>query len=181
MERFLHDKWSMGDHVPTVGAAFGARDVMVGKKKITLGIWDTAGSERYESMTKHYYHKAQGAVVCYDLTDESSFEKAKFWVKELQNVEENAIIALVGNKEDLISEGKPRAVPRSEVAAYARSINAKCYEVSAKSGKNVEAPFLDIVKEFAQQSDSVPQVYDPNVLVLSSSGAASSSGKKKCC
>lgn len=164
-----------------MGAAFGARDVMVGKKKITLGIWDTAGSERYESMTKHYYHKAQGAVVCFDLTDESSFEKAKFWVKELHSVEENVIIALVGNKEDLISEGRPRAVPRNEVAAYARSINAKCYEASAKTGKNVEAPFLDIVKEFAVQAESVPQMYDPNVLVLSSGGSSGSSGKKKCC
>ncbi len=181
VERFLHNKWLNGEHVPTVGAAFGARDVMVGKRKVTLGIWDTAGSERYESMTKHYYHKAQGAVVCYDITDELSFEKAKFWVKELHAVEENVIIALVGTKEDLIAEGKARAVKRADVAAYARSISAKCYECSAKTGKDVEAPFLDIVKEFSAQAESAPpQAYDPTVLHLASPTRNSSSGNCNC-
>lgn len=79
--RFMHDRWSQ-DATPTVGAAFASKDVMVDKKKVTLGIWgvfpcslgvlvficsllfillsyramtDTAGAERYESMARHYY------------------------------------------------------------------------------------------------------------------------------
>ena len=34
--------------------------------RITLGIWDTAGSERYESMSRIYYRGTAAAVVCYD-------------------------------------------------------------------------------------------------------------------
>lgn len=39
-------------------------------------------------MSRIYYRGAKAAIVCYDLTDSSSFERAKFWVKELQNLEE---------------------------------------------------------------------------------------------
>lgn len=70
---------------------------------------DTAGSERYESMSRIYYRGAKSAIVCFgqyivvfvmfnfgciicfvfvDLTDPSSFERAKFWVNELKQTEE---------------------------------------------------------------------------------------------
>lgn len=39
-------------------------------------------------MSRIYYRGAKGAVVCYDLTDITSFERAKFWVTELQKNEE---------------------------------------------------------------------------------------------
>ncbi|XP_076364232.1 ras-related protein Rab-24-like isoform X2 [Tachypleus tridentatus] len=39
---------------------------------------DTAGSERYEAMSKIYYRGAKAAIVCYDLTDSSSFERDAF-------------------------------------------------------------------------------------------------------
>ena len=54
VERFLNDRFNPGQ-ASTVGAAFGSREVVVSRKTVTLGVWDTAGSERYEAMTKHYY------------------------------------------------------------------------------------------------------------------------------
>lgn len=49
---------------------------------------DTAGSERYEAMSRIYYRNAGAAVVCFDLIDRESFQKAKFWVEELRKYEE---------------------------------------------------------------------------------------------
>lgn len=49
---------------------------------------DTAGSERYEAMSRIYYRGARAAIVCYDLTDKSSFDRARFWIGELQKHEE---------------------------------------------------------------------------------------------
>ena len=48
-----------------------------------LVLQDTAGSERYQAMSRIYYRGAKAAVVCYDLTDKLSYEKAQFWVQEL--------------------------------------------------------------------------------------------------
>ena len=73
----------------TIGAAFGARTVQVpdgrgGRCNFVLGIWDTAGAERFESLSRVYYHGAGAAVICYDPTDALSFEKVRFWVRQLQ-------------------------------------------------------------------------------------------------
>ena len=53
-----------------------------------LILQDTAGSERYEAMSRIYYRGARAAIICYDLTDRSSFDRARFWIGELQKHEE---------------------------------------------------------------------------------------------
>ena len=63
-----------------VGAAFGARQINVDDTRITLGIWDTAGSERYESMSRIYYRAAAAAVICYDITNQQSFDRVRYSV-----------------------------------------------------------------------------------------------------
>ncbi|GFX84862.1 ras-related protein Rab-24 [Trichonephila clavipes] len=60
--------------------------------------YDTAGSERYESIGRIYYRKSHAAVICYDLTDSDSFERAKFWVSELRKFEEKCLLYLCGTK-----------------------------------------------------------------------------------
>ena len=55
-----------------------------------------------------YYRNAQAAVVVYDVTKEATLEKAKTWVKELQRqASPNIVIALAGNKVDLVSSTAP--------------------------------------------------------------------------
>ena len=49
---------------------------------------DTAGHERYESMTRMYYRGAVSAILCYDITNKSTFERARFWAGELRATEE---------------------------------------------------------------------------------------------
>ncbi|KAK2572470.1 Ras-related protein Rab-24 [Acropora cervicornis] len=81
---------------------------------------DTAGSERYEAMSRIYYRGAKAAVLCYDLTDKSSFERAKFWVNELKTYEDNCKIYLCGTKHDLVqSDKKSRQVDYHTTTDYA--------------------------------------------------------------
>uniref|UniRef100_A0A3Q1M6P8 Ras-related protein Rab-24 n=1 Tax=Bos taurus TaxID=9913 RepID=A0A3Q1M6P8_BOVIN len=108
VERYVHDRFLVGPYQNTIGAAFVAKVMSVGDRTVTLGIWDTAGSERYEAMSRIYYRGAKAAIVCYDLTDSSSFERAKFWVKELRNQEEGCQIYLCGTKSDLLEEDRRR-------------------------------------------------------------------------
>jgi Ras-related protein Rab-24 len=55
---------------------------------IIFVLQDTAGSERYEAMSRIYYRGARAAVLCFDLTDRSSFDKLRFWIGELRQHEE---------------------------------------------------------------------------------------------
>ncbi|KAK3727037.1 hypothetical protein QZH41_012559, partial [Actinostola sp. cb2023] len=87
LERYLHHRYVELVEA-TIGAAYGTRTVDVRDQRVTLGIWDTAGSERYDAMTRVYYRGATAAIICYDLTDENSFHRAKYWINELQTYEE---------------------------------------------------------------------------------------------
>jgi len=147
VERYLHGKFK-DSTVATVGAAFGAKKLVVSGKEVTLGIWDTAGQERYESMSRIYYRSAKATIVCFDLTDSKSFDKVKFWVEELLTNEEGCDIYVVGTKLDLIQEGTERGRSASEVKEYSLKIGAKVFETSSKSGDGIDELFHDIAETY---------------------------------
>ena len=154
VERYIHGKLnSNAPYQSTIGAAFGAKKVSMNGESVTLGIWDTAGSERYESMSRIYYRGAKAAIVCFDLTDQSSFERAKFWVNELKQTEEDCVVYLCGTKYDLVEENKKaRKVDLGLVRDYADEISAKFMETSAKTGYNIEPLFMLIAEDFISSS-----------------------------
>ena len=47
---------------------------------------DTAGQERFETLTSQYYRRAQGILLVYDLTDRKSFENTSKWLRSIQEV-----------------------------------------------------------------------------------------------
>jgi len=153
VERYLHGKFK-DTTVATVGAAFGAKKLVVSGKEVTLGIWDTAGQERYESMSRIYYRSAKATIVCFDLTDPKSFDKVKFWVDELLANEEGCDIYVVGTKLDLIQEGTDRGRSASEVKEYASKIGSKVFETSSKTGDGIEELFYDIAETYVAKSSS---------------------------
>ncbi|XP_076372677.1 ras-related protein Rab-24-like isoform X3 [Tachypleus tridentatus] len=113
---------------------------------------DTAGSERYEAMSRIYYRGAKAAIVCYDLTEDSSFERAKFWVNELKKYEENCKIYLCGTKKDLVQEDRQmRKVDYHITTDYADEMGAELYETSSKTGECVEELFTKITTDFVKK------------------------------
>ncbi|TDL28411.1 GTP-binding protein ypt5 [Rickenella mellea] len=97
---------------PTIGAAFLTQKCRLEDRVLRYEIWDTAGQERFHSLAPMYYRNAQAAVVVYDVTKAASLEKAKSWVKELQRqANPNIVIALAGNKVDLVTPSSSAAPP----------------------------------------------------------------------
>ncbi|KAL5495483.1 VPS21 [Sanghuangporus weigelae] len=163
---------------PTIGAAFLTQKCRLEDRVLRYEIWDTAGQERFHSLAPMYYRNAQAAVVVYDITKASSLEKAKSWVKELQRqANPNIVIALAGNKLDLVQPKSPapngtsdpedepddatatpgeagvadsevpRAVPTEEAQAYAQEAGLLFFETSAKTGEGVVELFTEIAKK----------------------------------
>jgi len=151
VERYLHGKFKF-NVTATVGAAFGAKKVDVNGTSITLGIWDTAGAERYESMSRIYYRSARAAIVCFDLTKKQSFAKVRFWVDELQANEKNCDIYVVGTKLDKVTEdNESRGMDITTVESFVDSIGATYIETSAKSGQNIDSLFFKIAEDYTKR------------------------------
>ena len=139
---------------PTIGASFLTKTVSPGPddKKVKFEIWDTAGQERFHSIAPMYYRGAQAAIVVYDITKEDTFERAKTWVKELQQqASSNIVIALAGNKSDLAIN---RWVEYDEASAFAEENNFLFMETSAKTTENVREIFLAIAKKLPKDGEA---------------------------
>ena len=126
----------------TVGAAFSTQSVVTDEgKTIKFEIWDTAGQERFKSLAPMYYRNASCAVVVFDLTSESSFSRAKDWVKQLSlSNNPDIIIALAGNKSDI----SQRQVKSEDIKQLVLDESLIYIETSAKTGHNVEKLFNSI-------------------------------------
>jgi len=120
----------------TIGASFMNQTVTLPDDTIIkFQIWDTAGQERFHSLAPMYYRGAQAAIVVYDITNKNSFEKAKDWVKELQQQgDPNVVVAFVGNKLDMENS---RKVSSEDASAYAEENGLFFIETSAKAATNV--------------------------------------------
>jgi Ras-related protein Rab-24 len=77
VERFLNERFTGENRYQnTIGAAYGAKRVHLdADRAVAMGVWDTAGSERYEAISRIYYRGAAAAVVCYDVTDADSWSR----------------------------------------------------------------------------------------------------------
>lgn len=182
VERFLHDRFNGVTYQNTIGAAFGAKRMQANDRWVTLGIWDTAGSEKYQAMSRIYYRGARAAIVCYDVTDATSFHKARSWVNELREAEEHCKIYLCGTKLDLVlTKEKQRAVDYHDCVDYGTTIGATVFETSSKTNHNVIPLFQQIADEYVPEHD-ISTNDDTNCSGLDlNSYNEPTHGGKKCC
>jgi len=105
------------------------------KTMITLQICDTAGQERFGTLTSSLFRAAQGLFVCYDICDRDSFAHATSWRNEIAKyAPKDAVICLIGMKSDL--EHK-RQVSENDGRTLAETWNVPFFEVSSKNNVNV--------------------------------------------
>lgn len=139
------DKRFQPVHDLTIGVEFGSRVITVDNHQIKLQIWDTAGQEKFRSITRSYYRGAAGALLVYDITRRETFEHLTTWLEDCRKYSnQNIIIMLIGNKMDLDSK---RAVTTQEGEDFARKHGLSFLETSAKTADNVEQAFLESAKK----------------------------------
>ncbi|KAJ5079777.1 ras-related protein rab-37 [Anaeramoeba ignava] len=142
----------------TINAMHNIYDFNFQEKIVQLQIWDTAGEEKFHYLAPMYYHGAVGALIVYDITDEPSFERAKFWIEELHRNATTPVIFLVGNKIDLENQ---RKISLESIESFAEENSLFLMETSAKTGENVEITF----RALAKQVSGLSQI-DTNSIII---------------
>lgn len=60
-------------HNSTIGVDFKIKTLQVDNKKIKFTIWDTAGQDRFRTITQNYYRGSDGVIFTYSISDKNSF------------------------------------------------------------------------------------------------------------
>eukprot|EP00163_Fabomonas_tropica_P010149 TRINITY_DN201_c0_g1_i9.p1 TRINITY_DN201_c0_g1~~TRINITY_DN201_c0_g1_i9.p1 ORF type:complete len:214 (-),score=57.16 TRINITY_DN201_c0_g1_i9:561-1202(-) len=125
--------------IPTIGVDFKIRTTQVGDHVVKAQIWDTAGQDRFRTITNQYYRGSEVVIVAFDVTNADSFHNVHYWLEELdRHAPEDVQLLLVGNKCDLSPH---RVISPATIAEFAQSIGVEYVEVSAKEGDGIEKMF----------------------------------------
>ncbi len=132
--RFIEDTFNPNLE-NTIGVEFGAKQVEIEGKQIKLQIWDTAGQEAFQSITRSYYRSSAGALLVYDVTNRESFENIENWLDEARvNGNPEMVLCLVANKCDLEEK---REVSKEDGENLAKENKLLYVETSALNASGV--------------------------------------------
>ncbi|XP_004837454.1 ras-related protein Rab-15 isoform X4 [Heterocephalus glaber] len=105
---------------------------------------DTAGQERYQTITKQYYRRAQGIFLVYDISSERSYQHIMKWVSDVDEyAPEGVQKILIGNKAD---EEQKRQVGREQGQQLAKEYGMDFYETSACTNLNIKESFTRLTE-----------------------------------
>ncbi|KAL8969797.1 MAG: hypothetical protein Q9183_001825 [Haloplaca sp. 2 TL-2023] len=93
----------------TLGVEFASKIIKIGtgagRKRIKLQLWDTAGTERFRSISRSYYRGAAGAILVYDLSSRASYLALPTFLNDARALASpDLTILLAGNKCDLTAD-----------------------------------------------------------------------------
>jgi small GTP-binding protein len=136
--RFLLKEWNPLT-TATVSASNHRWEMQINGRDITYCVWDTAGQEKFRSISPLYYRGAHVGILVVDLTSRKSLEVATTWAKELREAGPPGIPVIVaGNKSDL----KDRIAITKEVTLETMGFKDWTFlSVSALTGENVDELF----------------------------------------
>ena len=141
----------------TIGVDFRIRNIEVNGKTIKLQIWDTAGTERFQTITTVYYRAVHGIMIVYDVTNTQSFDHVDerccgfSWSSQVADfAPSNPIVMLVGNKCDLVDK---RKISRAQGEALAARHGWMFTEINSNDadGTDVTQAFTDLASCIAHR------------------------------
>ena len=167
----------------SIGVDFKTKQIEIDERLIKMQIWDTAGHEKFRTITTSYYKSAHAIIILYDITELSSFEHIKNWMIEIDKFGKQGVLKIIaGNKKDLEEK---RQVSKEMAESFAEKNGIKFIEVSAKDSTNIEKLFFDIVKELldrhlkALNENPIMSGNNNNGVVINDESIKKK--KKKCC
>lgn len=156
INRFGYDLYS--DKYQTTIVDFDIQKFNILGRPYLLQIWDTAGQEKFKSITSFYYRGCQVALFVFDISNLSSLANVLRWKDEVlsparasdyssdpkitaNKADDGPLLFLVGTKSDLTITDSSRSFIREQAIKIASFLQAELWFVSAQTGENVNELF----------------------------------------
>lgn len=142
----------------TIGVDFLEKQLRIHAEDVRLMLWDTAGQEEFDAITKAYYRGAQACVVAFSTTDRDSLLAVRKWRKKVEEECGDIPMVLVQNKIDLISQSE---IDQLEAERLAAECNMRLYRTSVKEDLNVGSVFQHLAENYVNKVKSYETMMSP--------------------
>ena len=146
--RVVNDESFEKEAISTISSSYIEKDIIVNNKKFCYSLWDTVGQETYRSLNEMYIKDAKIVLVVFALNDKKSYQETNFWINNAKGSLKKGkyLMALVGNKSDLVNE---QEVTDEEVKKRAAELEIDFTLTSAAEDAVGFRVFLeDMIKKF---------------------------------
>ena len=145
IERYVNRTFKE-NYIATIGMDIRNKKLEINKRDFNITINDTAGQERFRSLTKMFYKGADGILVGFDLTEPKTLQLVDFWIQEIEinkSKEHPISLVLFGNKCD---DKENIKVKQEDIKKMQEKHKLEYFETSAKDGTNVRTIFEHLTK-----------------------------------
>ena len=139
--------------ISTIGVEFKVKNYKYNNKDYQIQLFDTAGQERFKSITEAYYRIGDAIFFVFDLTNQDSLNALDDWINKVNETIENPLYIILGNKDDL-KEQIPKETIENFINKY-KDRNIPFIKTSAWKNKNIDKAFETIIDIFEKKSNNV--------------------------
>lgn len=138
----------------TIGVDFSVTQAKTKSgQNVTLQIWDFGGETRFRSLLPSFCLGASGCLMMFDPMRPTTFHELDEWIEIVRNNTKNVPIILLSSKNDLIDDGHPFSVARTDLQHFIDKNSLTGYmPVSSKTGLNVVDSFTQIAELMIEKS-----------------------------
>ena len=139
-------------YLTTMGIDFKTKVIKLkNKKTYSVLFYDTAGQEKYRSISLSVIKNVQGVILMYDITNKKSFESISRWMENIREIKGNYFpIILLGNKCELEEK---RVVSKNDAEQLAQKYGIELFEVSNKAGINIDEAGLCMINKVVEEKE----------------------------
>jgi Ras-related protein Rab-7A len=168
INKYVNNYFHQG-YKSTIGADLYTKEIYVDNNKINLQIWDTAGSERFHTLTSSFYRGADACILLFDLHNHKTFYNLESWIDEfLINCNprdpENYPFMIIGNKMDLCNRGT--MINDLIVQKFCDTKKIKYFSVSVKDNINISLSMnylINLIRKKNSINDEIIEYHAINI------------------
>lgn len=131
--------------ISNIGIDFKWKIIKWHGEEVKVQVWDTAGQEKFRSISVQFIRRAQGIVLFYSVDNKDSYNHLQDWLLSIKEHnggskhDDGPPIIIIGNKTDL-----DWVVSKEDAQQFAKNHGLEIFFTSAKTGENINEAFRTI-------------------------------------
>lgn len=152
IQRLIDHKFNSKVESTIVNMVYTYQIIATNGREVPLQIWDTAGQEKFHSITPIYFRDSQAAIIVYDASDPNPIDSIMKWVQSYHSIIQDGFLVIVGNKSDQITD-----LPEAKALCLdiENQVHSSVSLVSALNGDGIESVFKFVADNICSKAQAV--------------------------